>query len=274
MRIRPTLILLAVLISLGSMPRTAFAQMQLRDVVYLKNGSVIKGVIIEQTSNISLKIQTYDGSIYFYSFSDIEKIEKETRQQHQQRNSEATPAKGTFSLFAGVAVPMGEFGSENIVSGGFAETGYSFGVDYKWPINNSSFCLINGSIAHNGVNEEALSRSSGVPSDVSIDVGSWLSGFALTGIGFKAPVSRDLDLYGAVEIGALGVRSPNIKLSYLGTAYTLPSDDAGGFAYGFSGGVQTKKFNLRIMLLSGETPYDGIVKQETSLIQIMVGTGF
>ena len=34
------------------------------DVVYLKDGSVIRGVIVEQIPNLSLKIQTRDGLMW------------------------------------------------------------------------------------------------------------------------------------------------------------------------------------------------------------------
>ena len=47
------------------------------DVVYLKDGSKIVGVIIEQIPNQSVKIQTRDGSEYTYTFDKIEKIRKE-----------------------------------------------------------------------------------------------------------------------------------------------------------------------------------------------------
>lgn len=47
------------------------------DVVYLKNGSVIRGMVIEQTPNLSLKIQTKDGSIFVYKMEEVEKITKE-----------------------------------------------------------------------------------------------------------------------------------------------------------------------------------------------------
>ncbi len=50
----------------------------MQEVVYLKNGSVIKGVIIEQTPNVSLKIQTADGSVFAYQMEEVEKITKET----------------------------------------------------------------------------------------------------------------------------------------------------------------------------------------------------
>ena len=48
-----------------------------REVVYLKNGSIIKGIIIEQTPNMSLKIKTADGSIFAYQMDEIEKMTKE-----------------------------------------------------------------------------------------------------------------------------------------------------------------------------------------------------
>lgn len=48
-----------------------------REVVYLKNGSMIKGIIIEQVPNESLKIQTADGSVFVYKIEDVEKITKE-----------------------------------------------------------------------------------------------------------------------------------------------------------------------------------------------------
>jgi hypothetical protein len=48
----------------------------LQDVVYLKNGSIIKGVISEQIPNVSLKIETSDGSIFVYKSEEIEKIAK------------------------------------------------------------------------------------------------------------------------------------------------------------------------------------------------------
>jgi hypothetical protein len=47
------------------------------EVVYLKNGSVIHGIIIEQIPNISIKIKTYDGNIFAFKIDEIEKITKE-----------------------------------------------------------------------------------------------------------------------------------------------------------------------------------------------------
>jgi len=46
------------------------------DVVYLKNGSVIRGVIIEQIPNQTIKIQTNDN-VFVFRFEEIERITKE-----------------------------------------------------------------------------------------------------------------------------------------------------------------------------------------------------
>lgn len=55
----------------------AFAQTSLQDVVSLKNGSVIRGEIVEMISGETVKIMTADGSVFVYPFADVEKFSKE-----------------------------------------------------------------------------------------------------------------------------------------------------------------------------------------------------
>ena len=69
-----TFLLVLAIVSVGI--GTVSAQ-SLQEVVYLKNGSVIRGTIIEQVPNESLKIQTSDGSVFAYKMADVEKISKE-----------------------------------------------------------------------------------------------------------------------------------------------------------------------------------------------------
>lgn len=59
-------------------PSVCFSQeAALQDVVYLKNGSIIRGIIIEQIPGQSLKIRIADGSVFVYQMSDVERITKE-----------------------------------------------------------------------------------------------------------------------------------------------------------------------------------------------------
>jgi hypothetical protein len=53
----------------------AVAQQKI-DIVYLQNGSVIKGNIVEQNEK-ALKIETCCGSIFSFQHSEIAKIEAE-----------------------------------------------------------------------------------------------------------------------------------------------------------------------------------------------------
>jgi len=54
-----------------------YGQASLVDVVYLKDGSIIKGQIIEQIPNVSIKIRTEAGNVFVYKIENIEKMVKE-----------------------------------------------------------------------------------------------------------------------------------------------------------------------------------------------------
>lgn len=55
------ILLLAVLLTFSAV--TLCAQ-SMQETVYLKNGSIIKGIIVEQVPGKSMKIQTKDGSLF------------------------------------------------------------------------------------------------------------------------------------------------------------------------------------------------------------------
>ncbi|MDF9830029.1 hypothetical protein [Parabacteroides sp. PF5-6] len=71
---RGAFLLLIVLFSFNS---ALFSQNKAQETIYLKNGSVIKGSVIEQVPNQSIKVQTADGSIFVYKMEEVEKITKE-----------------------------------------------------------------------------------------------------------------------------------------------------------------------------------------------------
>ena len=65
------------LVAFVLMGQFAYSQKQ-QEIVYLKNGSVIRGTVIEQVPNKSIKVQTADGSIFVYQMNEVEKMTKET----------------------------------------------------------------------------------------------------------------------------------------------------------------------------------------------------
>jgi hypothetical protein len=60
-------------------PAAEESKAEWQDVVYLKNGSVIRGMIVEQVPNMSLKIMTADGSVFVYEMEQVAKITKEQK---------------------------------------------------------------------------------------------------------------------------------------------------------------------------------------------------
>ena len=93
---RKLLLLLTLLLSIS----TYVAAQNYPEVVYLKNGSTIKGVIIEQVPNVSLKIKTSDGSLIICQMSDVEKITKEERYTRDYRK-EANNRKAARNTLKG-----------------------------------------------------------------------------------------------------------------------------------------------------------------------------
>jgi opacity protein-like surface antigen len=71
------LLVLFACVATASFAQSAYPYLLYSDVVYLKNGSSVKGHIIEQIPNVSLKLQTRDESIFVYRMSEVEKITKE-----------------------------------------------------------------------------------------------------------------------------------------------------------------------------------------------------
>jgi hypothetical protein len=70
-----------------------FCQNNLQDVVYLKNGSIIRGIIVEQIPNKSLKIQTNDRNLFFFNLEEIEKITKENNEFENSRQLKTSQFK-------------------------------------------------------------------------------------------------------------------------------------------------------------------------------------
>lgn len=101
-----------------------FSQERVRETVYLKNGSIIKGIVIEQIPNESLKIQTADGSIFVYRMAEVEKITKEIITSSRGSSRSAANA----SDFSYEERPIDDIRGYR----GFADLGYTIGIgDYR-----------------------------------------------------------------------------------------------------------------------------------------------
>ena len=119
----------------------SFAQGNYEDVVYLKNGSIIRGVIIEQVPNKIIKIQTDDRNFFIYRMDEIDKIVKKDIPGEKIVNT-SSKRKGYIGLSLGASIPVGDFADKSI---GLALTGVhlnlvtfgylfsdNFGIEAAW----------------------------------------------------------------------------------------------------------------------------------------------
>lgn len=73
------------------MPQHSSAQGDDRiDVIYLKNGTIYRGTIIEQVPNVSYKIEITGGSVILVKVEDVDKITKEAKPTHAMTREEWT----------------------------------------------------------------------------------------------------------------------------------------------------------------------------------------
>ncbi|AFM02530.1 hypothetical protein Fleli_0018 [Bernardetia litoralis DSM 6794] len=180
----------------------AFSQSDYQDVVYLKDGSIIRGIIIEQVPNKSIKLKTSEGNIFVYKVEDIEKMTKE-----ENPNSNKTKTNNSNQMDTGYS--------------GRVELGYGFGTG-DFGFDNVKFNFINSYRVNNyfsiglGIGARYYSDFEAVYVPVFLDIRSrFLTGkvspYAALGLGYTVNASNDF--YG---IGTL--INPQIGVSILNSS--------------------------------------------------------
>lgn len=141
----------------------SFAQPNEEDVVYLKNGSIIRGNIIELVPDGNITIEIMGGSVLVYPMSEVEKM---TREENKYNIAEPKPHiikhRGYFNISE---IGFG-FGNQNYYYGGITssismqtingmqlcrhlQAGIGLGIDYytSQPVlYNPIFIRISGDI--------------------------------------------------------------------------------------------------------------------------------
>jgi len=122
------------------------AQQNYEDVVYLNNGSIIHGVVIEQIPNKSLKIQTRDGNVFVFNFTDVQKMTKElvvnnnissnNKDNNDDKNTNNSTETTNVTPKGRYRSPAGAFWLSFLVPGGgqfyngqYAKAGIMLGLD-------------------------------------------------------------------------------------------------------------------------------------------------
>jgi hypothetical protein len=190
------------------LPILLWAQSPNSDKLYLKNGTIIRGRILEVVPDSIVKIQTVDRSIFVYPISETTQISKDTAKENtlQMRvDSLEEDIRPAFSVFGGMAIPIRDFARDD---GGSAKTGFIVGVQYL--SRGKVGWLFSGGYVINKLELPSALAANGI----SVESGSWKSMLALTGIklGIADPTGTRFTI--APLVGVLFGTIPEIKLTF------------------------------------------------------------
>ena len=222
-----------------------FAQTATRDVVYLKSGGIIRGMIIETIPNVSIKIQTAEGNIFVCNFSDIDKFGKEpvpeTESTFTYLPSE-TSTSPSFSIFGGAAFPMGDFASANS-----AYTGFAAGVQFV--TGGQVGVLVSGIYASNPANTSSL---------MVYTPEKWQSIMALLGLKIGTANASGANFFIAPLAGVNFAKMQGLSNSspFYYNSYAASSPSATAFAYGGMMEIDIKPIAIGARFITSKPKYD------------------
>lgn len=273
---------------------TASALSSGQAVLYTKNGSVIKGTILELIPEKSVKIQTADGSIFVYTMTEVERIVHDQKPDNLMPASESqkpndgvsslntSPTNGRVQIFAGLSLPVGALAETFGPTAGAAKLGFAVGADVNVALGAVASWTSSVALTMNTMDLNSGIQATGVSSEA----GSWTSVWTLTGIKIFGNVSPNTVLFGMGQVGVLFGSTPELKLSTSsGGRATQNSTSASAFGLRLGGGFTYKNFSLTANYLSSSPEYDvtatgtygtvsGTYTQPTSVVVITGGINF
>ena len=112
-----------------------------KDVVYLKNGSVIKGTVLEIKPEQSIKIKTSDGSIFVFQIDEVDHMQTEPDNDNQVYKAEEASNSYLDRGFRGLV----DFGGHVGFSDG--KDNYQFSAAFTGGYQFNSFLFVGGGVS-------------------------------------------------------------------------------------------------------------------------------
>lgn len=186
----------------------SFGQNNYQDVVYLKNGSIIRGMITEQIPNESLKIETADRSLFVYQMDEIQKITKEPikNKQHNIVNAE-----DYWSLSIGASIPTGDFADDDDAGAG---VGLNIGLKYLYPLNQNGLGLyFSTDFNFNGLKQD-LRDDLEDNSDIDVKFSKFINIPITTGLNYSYNANENVSLFSSVGVGLNFLKITDMELEF------------------------------------------------------------
>ena len=265
-----------------------------RDAVYLKNGSIVRGTVVELVPDSVVKVLTADSSVFVFAKTEVSQIAKESIPRRAfpvgvQDKRSGTPSSDEvgerrvrFMLSAGMGFPAGVFGEKSGSTAGGATSGFALGADVAYKTRSGIEWLTSLYLSFQPFDESALQLAPGV----QVDAGSWTLIWPMTGVRVSSNTSQDVSLFVLGQVGVLIGSSPEITATIQNMSISQPSSNANSVAFDLGCGIvyqQRYMMSLRYLYGSPEYKYQasgggysvaGKAEQATSVIFLGVGFVF
>jgi len=109
------------------------------DILHLKNGSMIKCIVLEQVFGESIKVQTADGSVFVFKADEVSKLEKIKPAEPNNRNENISETETTVTDFDGNIYQKVRIGNQTWMSENLKTTHYNDGVEIWLVMNNEEW---------------------------------------------------------------------------------------------------------------------------------------
>ena len=244
----------------------------MRDSVFLKNGNIISGTVLNPGSDNNIQVRTGGSSVLYVSQSQIERIAIHTKAPIFSKNSENSNSvfesldndKYFLSVWGGLAAPSGTFASVNQQYSGFAKAGWMLQANGGVRVKENVFWSSNIAYSSNAFNEKSYAQS--MQAEVTfIKVSSWDAFHFNSGITWNSEVDNDFQLFAEAHLGLIRVKSPSFLLTTREingsivtiTTFSSNSETANALAISLGAGIIYKnQFALSLKMLNSRLNFN------------------
>ena len=232
------------------------AEESIRDSVFLKNGNIISGTVLNQSSKNNIQVRTGKSSVLYVSQSQIERIAIHTKAPLYSKYSvnsnvgfESLDSDQYFlSVWGGLAAPGGTFASVNQQYSGFAKAGWMLQAIGGVRVKENVFWSSNIAYSSNSFKEESFAQlmSNQLQAEVTFtQISSWDAVHLNSGITWNSEINSDFQWFTQAHLGLILAKSPSYLFSTREingsivsiTSYSLNSETANALAISLGAGI-------------------------------------
>ncbi len=253
-----------------------FGQISSPDSLFLDDGSVLTGRILNPEGQTTIRIRNNGGAILYVNESRIERMVLSDFREEDTQLKEGPPTfkdeKIAIAFQGGLAFPFGDFSSASSPSAGFASGGWSARGELWVRIAEQLYWTNSLSYTRNSLKEREFEQFQSQAIGVNFINGihsPWIGWHFQSGLSLKRHIEQDLSFYLNAQLGFSRFSSPRIILftdNFL--EYRLDKTVGAGFNASIGAGILYKnRFSFALNLLRSNPLFVFTGMQSSTIIQ-------